>query len=88
MTQITLSEAEQVVLGNVKFINLILEEVRKRNKENEALLGMSYGKIVGVGTVYEEAICALRKVKSELDNYLNLVRHEVQRTYGHNSSSL
>lgn len=70
----TLEETERSVLSEVKFINLMLEECRKRNKTLSETLGMSYGKLIGVGTVYEEAIHSLRKVKGELDEYLKVVR--------------
>jgi hypothetical protein len=68
------AEAEQLVLNQVRFINLILEECRKRNKLLEEKFGVSYGKLIGIGSVYEEAIHSLRKVKTELDQYLNIVR--------------
>ena len=81
MPNITLEEAEHTVLEQVKFLNFVLEECRRRNKALEALLGMSYGKFVGIGTVYEEAVCSLRKVKAELDEYLGCVRGELREAY-------
>lgn len=71
---IPLEEAERIALGNVKFLNMMLEECRKRNKELEDRFGTDYGKLIGTGTVYEEAICALRKVKGELDEFLKIIR--------------
>jgi hypothetical protein len=75
---IPLEEAERVALNQVKFLNFVLEECRKRNKELEEKFGTAYGKLVGTGTVYEEAICSLRKVKGELDEFLNIIRADVR----------
>ena len=69
-----LEDAEARILSQVKFINYILEECRRRNKELSDCFGMSYGKFVGVGTVYEEAIHSMRKVKGELDGFLKIIR--------------
>lgn len=69
-----IEERERRILNEVKFINYMLEECRRRNKRLQNDFGMSYGKFVGVGTVYEEAIHAMRKVKSELDTYLRAIR--------------
>jgi len=74
----TIEEVERTVLSEVKFINYMLEECRKRNKTLSEEVGMSYGKLIGVGTVYEEAIHALRKVKGELDKYLGVVRSSMR----------
>lgn len=73
----TLERQERVVLDQVKFIDLILEEIRNRNKMLQAELGMSYAKLVGIGTPYEDCIHSLRKVKSEFDAYLKLIRQEM-----------
>lgn len=69
-------ELEAAVIEEVKFSDYVLEECRRRNKILQVELGMSYGKYVGVGTVYEEAVHAFRKVKGELDVYLRSVRAE------------
>lgn len=71
---IPVEEAEKSALSQVKFINYVLEECRRRNKDLLDTFGMSYGKFVGVGTVYEEVIHALRKTKGELDGFLKIVR--------------
>lgn len=76
--RIPLEEAERTALAQVKFLNFVLEECRKRNKELEEKFGTDYGKLIGTGTVYEEAICALRKVKGELDEFLNIIRADVR----------
>jgi hypothetical protein len=82
-----LEEMEAKVLREVKFINYILEECRKRNKALADDFGMSYGKFVGVGTVYEEAIHSLRKVKGELDEFLKTVRGNLRDEYEHHSTA-
>jgi hypothetical protein len=76
----TQEEVERTVLSEVKFINYMLEECRKRNKNLSDEMGMCYGKLIGVGTVYEEAIHALRKVKGELDEFLRVVRANMRST--------
>jgi len=68
---------EQIVLEQVKFIDLMLEEIRNRNKTLQEELGMSYAKYIGIGTPYEECIHILRKVKSEFDIYLKTARSEL-----------
>lgn len=78
----TLEQTEARVLSQVKFINAVLEECRKRNKELTDDFGMCYGKFVGVGTVYEEVIHSLRKVKGELDEFLKTVRENIVREHG------
>ena len=76
-----LVEYEKRVLEQVKFINFFLEECRKRNKELLDVFGMSYGKFIGVGTIYEDAIHSLRKVKKELDEFLLIVRENLRSEY-------
>lgn len=73
----TFDEAERVLLEQVKFIGSVLEEIRRSNKLMEEKLGMSYAKLVGLATPYEEAIHSLRKVKSELDGYLKTLRERM-----------
>jgi len=70
----SIEEAEHSALSQVKFINAVLEECRKRNQDLSIKFGPSYGKFVGIGTVYEEAIHSLRKVKAELDGFLDTLR--------------
>jgi len=77
----SLEQAEQIILDNVKFINLVLQEVRKRNSSLQEELNMNYAKKIGLGTPYEEAIKSLRKVKKELDCYLEIIRKEVLHKY-------
>jgi hypothetical protein len=74
MKNITAVEAEEMVLSQVRFVNVVLEECRRRNKELAEALGASYAKFVGLNMVYEEGVCAFRKVKSELDKYLGILR--------------
>jgi hypothetical protein len=68
---------EQVILEQVKFIDVVLEEIRNRNRVLQESLGMSYAKYVGISTPYEECIHALRKVKNEFDGYLKTARSEL-----------
>jgi len=78
---VPIEEAENIALNQVKFINFILEECRKRNKELEEKFGPTYGKFVGIGTVYEDVICAMRKVKKELDDFLGIIRENLKGDY-------
>jgi hypothetical protein len=75
----SIEEAENLVLSQVRFINVVLEECRKRNQDLADKFGPAYGKFVGLGTVYEEAIHSLRKVKLELDEFLDIVRSSARR---------
>lgn len=68
------SKIEKLILGNVKFMNHCLEETRKRNEVLKEELKTTYGKLIGLGTPYEEFICIARKVKVEFDKYLSIVR--------------
>lgn len=72
--EITIEQAERIALDQVKFINSVLEQLRARNESFQLALGMTYAKLVGLGTPYEEAIHSLRKVKTELDRYLSAIR--------------
>lgn len=76
-----LEDTERRILSEVKFINSILEECRRRNKSLQDNFGMSYGKFIGVGTVYEEAIHSMRKVKGELDEYLRVIRESMRNNF-------
>ena len=72
--EITIEQAERIALDQVKFINSLLEQLRARNESFKDALGMTYAKLVGLGTPYEEAIHSMRKVKTELDEYLARIR--------------
>lgn len=73
---VTIEQAERAALDQVKFVNSILEELRKRNEALQQQLGTTYAKLVGLGTPYEKAIFIMRQVKTELDGYLAVVRAE------------
>ena len=73
----SLPEAEFVMLEHVKFVGSILEALRRRNKELSKELGMNYAKIIGLATPYEEAIRAMRNVKSEFDIALKVLRERM-----------
>lgn len=73
---LTLNEVEKIVLDNTKFMDFILEEIRKRNTVLQGELKNSYGKLLGLGTPYEELINKARQVKSEFDKFLKIVRDQ------------
>lgn len=75
--EITIEQAERVALDQVKFINSLLEQLRARNESFQLAIGMTYAKLVGLGTPYEEAIHSMRKVKTELDRYLSVIRAQM-----------
>lgn len=74
MAQISEEMVESLIVEEVKFLNLTLKECRRRNEFLQQRLGSSYAKYIGLGTPYEEAIHSLRKVKGEMDGYLETVR--------------
>jgi len=73
--------AENFVADQIKFINLILEEVRKRDKRCQAVLGNSYGKAIGFLTPFKEATIPLKKVRTELGLYLDTTRLALKEEY-------
>jgi len=73
---LTLNEVEKIVLDNTKLMDFILEEVRKRNTVLQGELKNSYGKLIGLGTPYEELINKARQVKSEFDKFLKIIRSQ------------
>lgn len=73
---LTLNEVEKIVLDNTKFMDFILEEIRKRNTVLQGELKNSYGKLLGLGTPYEELINKARQIKTEFDKYLKIVRDQ------------
>ena len=81
LENISLERAEKLVLENVKFAGIVLQEMRKRNKELQANLGHTYAKIVGLGVPYEEGVNSMRKVKKELDEYLVVLRDMLANRY-------
>lgn len=74
---ITVERQEQIILEQVKFLDITLEEIRGRNKNMQEELGNSYAKLIGLGTPYEECIHSLRKVRGEFESYLKIVRSEI-----------
>jgi len=73
---LSLNEVESIILDNTKFMDFVLEEIRKRNTVLQEELKNSYGKLLGLGTPYEELINKARQVKTEFDNYLKIVRDQ------------
>lgn len=86
--EISIEQAESLVLEQVKFVDFVLEQARKRNEELATGLGMSYGKLVGLGTPFEEVIHSMRKVKKELDGYLKVLREQLLKKYGSQLTSM
>ena len=72
-------QIEQIILDQVKFLNVMLEQLRKRNKLLNEKFGMHYAKMIGLGTPFEELIHHTRNVKSEFDSYLKIIRDELIR---------
>lgn len=77
----TLEQKEREILASVKFIDVVLKEIRNKDKELKDGLGMSYAKYIGITSPFEEAVRCLRKVRGELDSYLQRVRRELVSKY-------
>ena len=73
---LSLNEVERIILDNTKWMDFVLEETRKRNTVLQEELKNSYGKLLGLGTPYEELINKARQVKTEFDKYLKIVRDQ------------
>lgn len=76
-----LEQIEREILASVKFIDVILKEIRNKDKELKDGLGMSYAKYIGLTSPFEEAVCCLRKVRGELDSYLQATRSKLVSKY-------
>jgi len=74
-----IQQVEYLILDHVKFLGSVLQAMRKKNKKLKEVFGMSYGKLIGLATPYEEAIHSLRKVKCEFDQYLKIIRDEMMK---------
>jgi len=81
MQQPNLEMTENRILKSVKFIDVILQEIRTENKELQDILGMRYAKYIGLTSPFEEAIHVLKKVKNEFDSYLKAVREDLATDY-------
>lgn len=73
---LSLNEVENIILDNTKWMDFVLEETRKRNTVLQEELKNSYGKLLGLGTPYEELINKARQTKTELDKYLKIIRNK------------
>ena len=84
-----LEQIERESLASVKFIDVILKEIKNKDKELRDGLGMSYAKYIGLTSPFEEAVRCLRKVRGELDSYLKTIRSELASKYKqqHNSKA-
>lgn len=76
LKDLSLNEVERIILDNTKWMDFVLEETRKRNTVLQEELKNSYGKLLGLGTPYEELINKARQVKTEFDKYLKIVRDQ------------
>ena len=78
---LSIEQAEGIVLDQVKFVDFVLKEMRKRNEDLQEGLGMSYAKLIGLATPFEEGVRSFRKVKGELDGYLKVLREKMVKHY-------
>jgi hypothetical protein len=69
-----IDDIETIVINQIQFCNITLAEMRMRNKDLQEKLGMSFAKFIGVSTIFEEAICSLRKTTTELGKFLMIIR--------------
>lgn len=83
----TLEQIEREILASVKFIDVILKEIKNKDKELRDGLGMSYAKYIGLTSPFEEAVRCLRKVRGELDSYLKTIRSELSSKYKQQKNS-
>jgi len=73
--------AEAFAADQVKFINLVLQEIRKRDKRCKVVLGDSYGKAIGFITPFLKCGIELRKVRTDLGSYLTTTRAILEEEY-------
>lgn len=81
MDEANLEYIESKILKSVKFVDVIIKETRRENKELQESLGMSYAKYIGLTSPFEEAIRSLRDVRVELNSYLVAVRGKLESKY-------
>ncbi len=67
--------AENFVADQIKFINFMLREIRKRDKRCKLVLGDSYGKAIGFIAPFLKCGSELRKVRTDLGSYLTTTRN-------------
>ena len=70
---------EKMLADQVRFLDIMLQETRKRNKLMSETLDSSYAKLIGLGTPYEECIHALRDVRKDINTYLSIIRDKMMR---------
>ena len=68
---------EKLLADQVRFLDIMLQETRKRNKLMSETLDSSYAKLIGLGTPYEECIHALRDVRKDINTYLSIIRDKI-----------
>ena len=78
---IELEEIENFILQQIKFLDLMLEEVRERSKISQKVFEMSYAKLIGITTPFEEIIRILRESRKGLETYLKQVREVLEKIY-------
>ena len=72
---------EKELLRQVKFVDVVLQEIRDRNEELRNRLGTSYAKFVGVIAPYDCVVRELRETKSNFDSYLKAARENMASEY-------
>ncbi|GAG23877.1 unnamed protein product [marine sediment metagenome] len=81
MDNLSLEQIERKIQTSVKFIDTMLQETKREDKELHEVLGESYGKYIGLSSPFAEAVKALKGVKAEFDSYLKIVREELASKY-------
>lgn len=81
MSESSLEYIESQILKSMKFVDVIIKEMRRENKELQESLGMSYAKYIGLTSPFEEAMRSLKDVRVELNSYLESVRGKLESKY-------
>lgn len=80
MTMLPIEMIEKIFADQVRFLDIMLQETRKRNKLlKETLDSTSYAKLIGLGTPYEKCVYSLREVRREMSMYLSVIRDKIMR---------
>lgn len=74
-------QAEKLILNQVKFIDIVLQEIRERDKMLLQVLGSSYGKLIGISTPFKDAVNPLQKIRTEFGAYLKAARESLEDEY-------
>jgi len=77
LEKISIDVIEKELNDQLQFLNIVIQQVRKRNEFLRQILGPTYAKLIGLGTPYEECIHSLRQVYNEFKKYLEIVRNRM-----------